>query len=541
MSGISSVSSNNAYIVQQSVSASKPENVSASESNSVTQNADTVKISDAARSMSEAAYSKESVNGTKSNPVSTKNNTDIVVFCEADRNKPEAAYVKKHLEILKKHGLSTTSFYINELKKQVFFMPNDSNEIEFIDITYSDGKYRFANPPEMPPTADPEQWIYAQDIPPDCLDHLKGYLNKGLKYNVIYHEPTNPIEKEIVDNFKSVIKDYNAGGKTVEELQQCFKDTYTAILKHNVALGRTSGDNMKDNLKILNETYKYFVERQINTAQNSMFDKGKQIAMNYGANKDTWGGDWAYYDADYYYAHLDAMNGLKDIVGKIADEKGLDKGKIDSSFIRKNYDNLFAISYGNTVTKIDSSVPPPRGFTLFFKETKYSADDFKYGQKLTLGASDPNAKTDQTGAATYNFTVPRGAKMFKNIQNKTLLDYIYSQIAQGRRIGHGDNHNGIIIDVNPLLGEYKQADLWDRVKAFFYDTFENYEAGVLIIGNNGKQTVYDVPFYEQNNREEFNVAEVVSSQNHSDTEAELSYLKNFQVFTYSYGYFSKMK
>lgn len=390
----------------------------------------------------------------------------------------------------------------------------------------------------MPPTADPAQWLEAQKVP--LNENREQWLNLDLKCSVFgYYELQNSHVKQIVKNLNGVIENYYDGKMNVEDLKKCFEDSYSAIIKHNVDIGRTSGNNAEHNKIMLKDTYDFFTYSLVNAANNAVYKAGLEIAKKYGATGELREKkDWVYYDADQYYAHLDAMNAVKECAQEMSEKNGF--GMIDTKPDGKYTDNLFAMtSFKSEISNlIDLTTPPPKGFTLFFKESKYSEEDFKHGERFTISASDPTAGENQTGAVTYNIIVPRGASLLKNPYDKTLLDFLYEE--EGKNRHNGDSFNGLILNINGLLGKYKQADLFDRVKAFMRDNLNNFDEGVLIMGKGKQQTVSNVPFYV-GSVENFNAAQVPNLNLQSNDESINNYLKNIQIFTGSYGYSHGLK
>lgn len=346
--------------------------------------------------------------------------------------------------------------------------------------------------------------------------------------------------QKILEDARTCLNNYYLGKSTLDDIKQGFKETFEEIKQHNVNKFRTNGYNIADNTQILLDTYEKFKDLTVQSARGVCLEEGAKIANQYGGSQDQ---DWVYYDADYYYESEDLKSKLKDWASEVSVDNGL--GNVDLSSRAKSrmlnnmddFNSSWAYDSKNNINRcemIDSTIEPPKGFTFFYKEKKYSQNDFKNGTRYCISARNPYAGKNETSTVSWYITVPKGDSLLKSNSKINLQSLI--------RNNHSIpfDHPTTILDVDSLLDNYPQRDYQDKISAFIKDNFNNFDEGVLNITADNWQSTTTVPFdaYTKNGAiDHFNAFELVCNNTDLNSDKINNYIKNFKIYTRAYDYF----
>lgn len=368
--------------------------------------------------------------------------------------------------------------------------------------------------------------------------------------------------KDILKTLKSTFDQYYMGKFSLKEVTQTFEESFENLKAFNVEKGRTSGSNIEDNRRLLIDTYDIFRREGVVWAAGRASNiKGEAIASKYGPTRNSDGTykqlDWVYYDADIHYKSEDARSALKDMVGQLASKYYL--GPIETSpydnddgIDRTNasYNEYWAFLSANSINRckfIDPSLAPPRGFTLFFKEQKYSDETLKNSKPYLLTA------TDGFNKFTRKITVPIGESFWKNGRLFDLSPFKINNALLNVEDQYylPDNPYTDIINLNLLSPFFSQPIQTAEDFDIFIEThIFNPNAGVLIIGDGNQSEEIEVPFNifsaSGRGKQHFNAAECFSKNAKSDgrlaySPQSLAFLKNFNLFTRTYGFIHQVR
>ncbi len=371
-------------------------------------------------------------------------------------------------------------------------------------------------------------------------------------YNIF--EMKNQTIATIVSKMRDTFDSYYLGNVTLDDIKNVFEESFEILKNYNITLNRTSGTNIEDNKQMLLDTYCIFRrEGVVWAAQRASIAKGAEIAKKYGVTQSSDGTfsqlDWVYYDAEFHYMSEAARTALKEVIDNLAIKYNL--GNIDSSQ-RDNDDSVgrmngsynenwawHSASIINTSTMINPELVPPKGFTFFYKEQKYSAENLNNGSKYLVTATD--------GLRTLSrlISVPKGESFWKNKLYHD-IKLIKTMDGKSRQIileNSSVNTLDITLLINQYLGGRGVAEAFDD---FLNKYIFNPEVGVMIVGQRSWSKEIDVPYnlysVAGNTIDYFNAGDVFQNENNgqSDLSQTHDFLRNFNVFTRTYGFINRI-
>ncbi|EOS26476.1 hypothetical protein C806_01212 [Lachnospiraceae bacterium 3-1] len=186
---------------------------------------------------------------------------------------------------------------------------------------------------------------------------------------------------EVMNQVSALMYDYHTGKISKEEVMGEIRDICLDMRVYQSQSRHTTGYDKKDNLQILEQLYELFQKNNVNKAVAACYEKGDQINSQNGGN----GKDCVYYDADFYYASVEMRDMLQQVISSVAEEWETDipdydclekntKYTLDGKMDFNSVWNWRAWNrYGSRMSDFDEI--PPEGFTFFYQEKKYHAEE----------------------------------------------------------------------------------------------------------------------------------------------------------------------
>ncbi len=173
----------------------------------------------------------------------------------------------------------------------------------------------------------------------------------------------------------SYMRNFYTGKISANELEAFFEECCLAMRKHVASERWTSGDDERDQQKIVGEIYEIFAKENARAASYANNMEGEAMNMLYGGRED----DWVYYNSDYHYKCEETKKILQNAAENMANKWGIPA--VDTEEIEKNsgftldggfdFNSRWNFSFRNQVGRAsiaDESVIPPEHFKFFYKE-----------------------------------------------------------------------------------------------------------------------------------------------------------------------------
>lgn len=325
------------------------------------------------------------------------------------------------------------------------------------------------------------------------------YYACGAKISASSHPATKQRIDQQLANIRENLNNYYRGHATLEDIKKVFKEDFEYNKVLETEFSQITRIPMKTDEEILRATVMDFKIQSLYSAYYTNYDEGTKLANEYGSSKDH---DWMYYNADYHYLSKEVDDTISLLIDEVIEENNLnvpDKTKLyPEEGMFKNFNAMWNLHSGNVFhtiqdfSIINEDIEPPEGFKLFYKNKQCSFDDMMNGTVYAICGTDPFAGQDGDGSVTWYFTVPRGKSLLKE---NSIIDYI--SLSDGKRTG-GD-YNAIIIDLDKYLYKdgYTENSLVNRINDFVRQNFNNYNDGVMIIGDDSFEKTINVPYLLQ--------------------------------------------
>jgi hypothetical protein len=175
---------------------------------------------------------------------------------------------------------------------------------------------------------------------------------------------------------ESMFQEFYSGNITVEDIREEFDSTVRKIQSFDVEQGIASSDDAEHYGKILSDVLRSFKQHSVSAANTINRREGKAISNQYGDGPSR---NFLYYNSNYYYMSEDINNYTLDHAKNIADNAGTvlntEKSKYINQDIYENFNTFWdrytqlELRLGNM---IDLELKPPKDFTIFYKENRYS-------------------------------------------------------------------------------------------------------------------------------------------------------------------------
>ena len=208
--------------------------------------------------------------------------------------------------------------------------------------------------------------------------------------------PTNPLP---IENYNGLLKLMPKGLVVLREEVNSNLLEYFSNPQRDVGEIKKYYKEILGNGSLLQQNYDLLLNSSVRNAHAANSKQGDEISKEYGHVGSR---DYVYYDADYYYALEEAKDILKELASEIAKEHGVEIN-LDGTenhrnlMVGKNYNfnETWAMHSSQAINRsnlIDKGTEPPKGFTMFYKESKYTENekkkmDFLESQKGVLRVS----------------------------------------------------------------------------------------------------------------------------------------------------------
>ncbi len=325
------------------------------------------------------------------------------------------------------------------------------------------------------------------------------YYSSGAKICRQYHPATKQRMDQQLAKIRESLSNYYKGNSTLDDIKQAFKEDFEYNKGLEAEFSQITGIPMQSDEEILRFTVGNFKIQSAYSAYYANYYEGVKKADEYGSSKDH---DWMYYNADYFYQSKEVDEAIASLIDEVIEENNLnvtDKTKLyPEEKMFKNFNSMWNVHSGNvfhsnqSFSIIDERIEPPKGFKMFYKDKQCSFDDMKNGTIYAICGKDPFAGPDGDGSVVWYFTVPRGKSLLKE---NSIIDYI--SLSDGKRTT--DDYNAVIIDLDRYLYRdgYTKNSLVNRINDFVRQNFNNYNDGVLIIGDKNFEKIADIPYLLQ--------------------------------------------
>lgn len=357
----------------------------------------------------------------------------------------------------------------------------------------------------------------------------------SLIYNIsskkaVVEEIKKPI-KAVVEKIETFAIEYNAGKASLSELPALVDEAYASLKEYHVKKGLINENDPVEDARIL-ESVRHDILYNIQSKSIvSNYNEGAAQAEQYGGSCDR---DWTYYNSDYYYLVEDAKTVLFKATDNLASAKNVTLSPYVAPLGMSNFNELWDSQFGRNSynAKIhNTNMAPPKDFTMFYKNRKYSNQDFANGTTYYLTASDPLAGENEVGVVTWRITAPAGQKLLKEGSSLNLSSLI-----------NGPFRDGYSLNLNSCLETYTKNSLEKRQYALLQSNFNTFEEGIFAIRIGDIEKKVDVPYVIMGPKEavseNFWGDQLINTDDLQveEHEAVQSFLRNFEMFQPDYGY-----
>ena len=187
--------------------------------------------------------------------------------------------------------------------------------------------------------------------------------------------------REVRNQVSALMHDYHTGKISKDEVMGKVRDICLDMRVYQSQCRHTTGYDKKDNLQILGQLYELFQKKNVNNAVAACYEKGDSLDVQNGGS----GKNCIYYDADYYYASVEMREMLQEAIASVAEEWGADAPDFESLEKNTKYTLDGKMDFnsvwnwhawnrsGGRMTDFDDT--PHEGFTFFYQEKKYDAEE----------------------------------------------------------------------------------------------------------------------------------------------------------------------
>lgn len=390
-------------------------------------------------------------------------------------------------------NIDSTNLYLqncNKIKPNTTKMYVESNNLE---TNKSNTKYIVKDTVEI--THTPSS---------DDLNSSKPALYEvsGVKICRQFHPATKQRVDQQLENIIRNFNNYYSGNATLDDIKRAFKDDLDCNKRLEAEFSQITGIPMESDEEILKSTVMDFKIQSTYSAYYTNYAEGAKLANEYGSSNDS---DWMYYNADYYYLSEDVDDALSLLIDEVIEENNLnitDKTKLypaGSAFenfnTMWNFQSVSVFKEQREFKIINTKTEPPQSFKLFYKDQQCTFDDMMNGTVYAISGTDPFAGQDGDGTVTWHFTVPRGKSLLKE---NSIIDYI--SLNKGKRTDRNDKSITINLDRYLYKDGYTENSLVNRINDFVRQNFNNYNDGIMIIGDDSFKKTIDIPYLLQGSK-----------------------------------------
>lgn len=212
-----------------------------------------------------------------------------------------------------------------------------------------------------------------------CLEVRNGKL-VTLRPMPIYlygeHREDQDFQSEMREKIYAEMYEIFSNGADMGKVEQTLRDVVKQMDEYMYSEGYPTG-NKGYTEQLLNDSYNTFRQDILRAATRACEDKGRELYPYNGQ-----GGDWKYYDSDFYYKSEDVLAVLGTAVKGMAGEMGLEafelKSKDLESNLTYNFNSAWRFSV-NVSTVMDTTIPPPKDFSFYMNNGKDGFGEVKIG------------------------------------------------------------------------------------------------------------------------------------------------------------------
>lgn len=362
---------------------------------------------------------------------------------------------------------------------------------------------------------------------------------------MLYDNNSDVTTNKMWEDIDKKMEEVCVGKSSAEDIETIFSQTFDKLYKKNIEIGMFKDGDKEATKNLAEDLFQEFQKNNIWTACGHTAVTACAIAENYGGvhliDGTPFDVDFLYYSADDYYASKDIEQGLKEEVSSICKKynlKDIDTNIVEGNMpsVNKDYNSWYqSLCCDSRVSSmIDTNQAPPKGFTFFYQEQKYSKTAYENGKMYTIMASDGKQQYQRP------IRVPAGCSLCNKNTRKSLLNYILDKNNYRQQVMNDKGQVTNCIDISDFVfGLSGDSDFESAFDQFCDNDFFNDQAAVAVIGYDGITKEITVPYniYTDNRIDHYNLSQLVQADETETPNADVinSFLRNINVFEFQYG------
>lgn len=186
-------------------------------------------------------------------------------------------------------------------------------------------------------------------------------------------------DHRIEDEVQSLFEGYYTGKTPIEAITQKFDSVVQTIRDYEEQEGIASRDDMEHFAKLVSDVHRIFKMYSVSTAVLANDAEGRELANQYGAPGRK---NFLYYNSDYYFQSEEINQAFFQRANEMLEGTGFplntEKPASVKSDMYENFNTYWkdsALCSSRMGDMIDTDMEPPRGFTFFYKEDRYTESE----------------------------------------------------------------------------------------------------------------------------------------------------------------------
>lgn len=199
---------------------------------------------------------------------------------------------------------------------------------------------------------------------------LKNHDWFGLINDSWWKSRGSRFEREVIE---PLFEDFYAGKIPIEAITQKFHETVQMVRGCEEKEGIASKDDMEHFAKVVSDVWRSFKMFSVSSAVLANLDEGRELASQYGTPGRK---NFLYYNSDYYFQCEEINQAFTRQAHEMLEGTGF---PLNTHPVKRDmYENFntywkdHAVCSARMGDMIDTDVEPPRGFTFFYKEDRYT-------------------------------------------------------------------------------------------------------------------------------------------------------------------------
>lgn len=180
----------------------------------------------------------------------------------------------------------------------------------------------------------------------------------------------------IYDEIDSVFEGYYTGKTSIEDITQKFNEVVQKVRDFEEKEGIASREDMEHFAEVVSDIHRRFKVSSVSAAYEANQQEGRELGKQYGTPGRK---NFLYYNSDYYYQCEEINQAFSRQANEMLEGTGFLPNTGKPASVKKDiYENFnaywrdFAVCSTRMGDMIDTDMEPPRGFTFFYKEDRYT-------------------------------------------------------------------------------------------------------------------------------------------------------------------------